>query len=187
MRDIDINGIKATEEGEGEKGVVIAPPHPLRGGNRHDPRLTRISSRLAELGYRCLRFDYRRPYRYGKGEIGDGREVLNFIKQYTSKIAVVGYSFGSIVANNIADDADLAVFISPLKKIDEMKFNLAIETPSMVVYATRDQIVSIEESREIINGLKNLKRGIAIETDHFYVGKIKELVQSVTGFIHDNL
>ncbi len=187
MKHLNINGIRATEEGGGDRGVIFAPPHPQMGGNRHDPRLTRISSRLAESGYRCLRFDYRKPYRYGTGEIKDGREILEFFKQDTSKIAVVGYSFGSLVVSNIANNVDLAVFISPLKKIDNMKFNLNIEVPSLVVYATRDQIVSMTESNEIIMKLKNLKRFVSIETDHFYTGKARELVQAVTGFISENL
>jgi len=187
MKHLNINGIRATEEGEGDRCVIFAPPHPLMGGNRHDPRLTRISSRLAEAGYRCLRFDYRKPYRYGTGEIKDGREILEFLKQGTSEIAVVGYSFGSLVASNIASNADLAVFISPLKKIDNMEFNFDIEVPSLVVYAIRDQIVDMTESIEIIMKLKNIKRFVSIETDHFYTGRSRELVQAVTDFISEYL
>ncbi len=187
MKNLNVNGIRATEEGEGNRGVIFAPPHPQMGGNRHDPRLTRISSRLADSGYRCLRFDYRKPYRYGEGEIDDAREILEFVKKDSTRIAVVGYSFGSLVASNIANEADLAVFISPLKKIDRMKFNFEVEVPSLVVYATRDQIVSESESAEVIMNLKNVEKFASIETDHFYTGKSRELVQAVTSFITSHL
>lgn len=187
MRDIIIDGIHATLEGDGSSAILLCPPHPLMGGNRHDIRLIRLSERLSEEGFLTLRFDYRKPYRKGLGEIEDARICLKFLEEKSTKTGILGYSFGSLVASNVADGVDALLLLSPLKKIDEMELKLDVTCPVYVIYALRDQIVGVNESEEILESMATLNGFLALETDHFYSGKLKEMTNGVVDFFKNIL
>ncbi len=183
VMDIAVSGlIRATYEIVGDNAALLCPPHPLMGGNRFDVRLERICRELHANGLSTLRFDYRTPYRNGVGEIEDAGICLRYLKERHPFVAVVGYSFGSIVASNIADECDALVLISPLQKIDEMSLKDA-KAPKLIVYATRDDIVPIEESRRIAEALSEPKEVLELDTDHFYFGKFDELSKAIAGFL----
>jgi|Deesub1362B_J571_1020462.scaffolds.fasta_scaffold00802_19 hypothetical protein len=181
--DIMVNGlVKATYEIAGDKAVLLCPPHPLMGGNRFDVRLERICRELHAMEFSTLRFDYRSPYRNGTGEIEDARLCLRYLKERHSFVAVIGYSFGSIVASNVADEGDALALISPLQKIDEMSLK-DVGVPKLVIYASRDDIVPIGESRRIAEALSEPKKVLELDTDHFYFGKFDELSKAVAKFL----
>ena len=184
VMDVMISGqIRATYEIVGDKAALLCPPHPLMGGNRFDVRLERICRELHGISFSTLRLDYRTPYRNGRGEIEDARMCLRYLKERHPFVAVIGYSFGSIVASNVADEADALVLISPLWKIDEMSLKDS-KVPKLIVYATRDDIVPLEESRAIPEALSEPKEVLELETDHFYFGKFDELSKAVSRFLN---
>ena len=182
MVEVVVNGIRASYEVRGEKGVLLCPPHPLMGGNRFDVRLERISAALNKAGFSTLRFDYRQPFRNGTGEIEDARYMLLYLKERHEFVAVVGYSFGAVVTSNIAGEGDALVLISPLKKLHEIELKDSI-TPKLIVYASYDDIVSVDESKEIAEMLSEPKEVVKLDTDHFYMGKMDSLVKEVMDFL----
>ncbi len=182
MVEITVNGIRATYDVRGEKGVLLCPPHPLMGGNRFDVRLERISSVLQKSGFSTLRFDYRQPFRNGVGEVEDARYMLLYLRERHDFVAVVGYSFGAVVASNIADESDTLVLISPLKKLHEIELRDS-RVPKLIIYASYDDIVSAEESREIAEVLSDPKKVVELETDHFYTGRMDTLVKETADFL----
>ena len=183
IMDIVVGGkIKATYEIAGDKAALLCPPHPLMGGNRFDVRLERICRELHGTGFSTLRLDYRTPYRNGTGEIEDARLCLRYLKERHPFVAVIGYSFGSIVSSNIAAEGDALVLVSPLGKIDEMSLKDA-KVPKLIVYATRDDIVPVEESRRIAESLSEPKKVLELDTDHFYFGKFDELSKAIAEFL----
>jgi len=184
MVEIIENGIRGSYDVRGERSALLCPPHPLMGGNRFDVRLERISHALNKLSFSTLRFDYRKPFRDGIGEVKDAREMLLYLKQRHEVVAVIGYSFGSVVASNIADDSDALVLISPLKRIGSIELKDSA-VPKLVVFGSYDDIVSPEESREIFEILSEPKKVVELETDHFYTGKMDALVKEVTAFLSD--
>jgi hypothetical protein len=184
IMDIVVSGqIKATYEIAGDNAALLCPPHPLMGGNRFDVRLERICRELHPLGFSTLRLDYRTPYRNGTGEIEDARMCLRYLKERHPFVAVIGYSFGSIVASNVADEGDALILISPLWRIDEMSLKDS-KVPKLIVYATRDDIVPVDESRSIVESLSEPKEVLELETDHFYFGKFDELSKAVSRFLN---
>jgi len=114
------------------------------GGNRFDVRLERISEKLNDSGISTLAFDYK-GYRDGIGEIEDAKICIKFLRQRHSAIFVIGYSFGSVVASNVADLCDVAVYISPLPSIGSIKFADCGKNKLFII-AKRDQFVSLGKS-----------------------------------------
>lgn len=183
VMDVMISGlVRATYEIAGDRAALLCPPHPLMGGNRFDVRLERICRELHAVGFSTLRFDYRSPYRNGRGEIEDAKICLRYLRERHPTVAVIGYSFGSIVASNVADEGDALVLISPLEKIDEMSLK-DTEIPKLVVFACRDEIIPVEESRRIAEALSEPKKILELDTDHFYFGKFDELSKAVAEFL----
>jgi hypothetical protein len=182
MAEIQIDSVRATYDIRGEKVVLMCPPHPLMGGSRFDIRLDRISNDLLKNGISTLRFDYRQPFRGGIGEIEDAELCLGYLKERHSFIAVLGYSFGSVVASNIAEYCDAAVYISPMKRINSIEFEDSAK-PKLFIVALKDQFVSLEESLDLFDRSSDPKKLVKIDTDHFYFGRFDVLVGHVRNFL----
>lgn len=179
--EIEIKSIRATYENSGENAVLLCPPHPLMGGSRHDERLRRIAEKFSENQISSLRFDYR-GYRGGIGEIEDAKHCLEFLKGRHSKVAILGYSFGSIIASNLADLCDLAIYISPLPSIDSIGFKDS-KSRKLFVIARKDQFVSFAVSLELLSKASEPKDFVILNTDHFYLGKFDLLTKKVCDFV----
>ncbi|MCS7122200.1 MAG: dienelactone hydrolase family protein [Archaeoglobaceae archaeon] len=177
-----VESIKCDYEVKGQKVVLLCPPHPLFGGSMFDVRVERIARELLKRGLSVMRFDYRKPYRKGVGEVEDAKKVVQYLKLRHESISVVGYSFGSLVASNVASLCEKAVYISPLQEIDEVKF-LDVKIPKLFIFATKDQIVPISVSLEIYERSSEPKKILMLETDHFYFGKFQELARAVVEFL----
>ena len=182
--EIVVGGIRGTYTIKGEKSALLCPPHPLMGGSRFDIRLERICEGLHKIGYSTLRFDYKLPFRSGTGEVEDTRIMLRYLKERHDFVAVIGYSFGSVVASNVEDEADAVILISPLKKINEIELKDS-KKPKLVIYGIYDELVGPEESREIAEKLSPPKEVMELETDHFYTGALDILVEKIVEFLND--
>ncbi len=182
MAEVVIDSIRAIYEIRGDVAAVLCPPHPLFGGSMFDVRMERIASELVKRGISVLRFDYRQPFRSGIGEVEDAKKCIAYLKDRHSSIAIVGYSFGSVVASNVAEHCNCAVYISPLRRINSIEF-VDVVVPKLFVVATKDQIVPIEESLRLFEEASEPKELVKLETDHFYFGKFDVLAKSVAEFI----
>lgn len=179
--EIEVEGIRATYRSFGDRCALLCPPHPLMGGNRYDVRLERISERLNDSGISTLAFDYK-GYREGVGEVKDAKICIDFLRQRHRKIFVVGYSFGSVVASNVAELCDAAVYISPIPSIGSIKF-ADCEKRKFFIMAKRDQFVSLGESFLLYQRAKHPKDFVILDTDHFYFGKFETLAEKVCEFL----
>ncbi len=171
-----ISGIRAIYERAGENGALLCPPHPDYGGSMFDVRLERISRKLVMNRISTLRFDYRSV----ETALKDARICFDWLKREHDRVAVIGYSFGSVIASNICGDA--LVLISPLRRIDGFELG-DCETPKLLVIAKRDQIVSLRESLEIARTLSEPKEIAILDTDHLYSGKFDILAEKVSEFV----
>jgi hypothetical protein len=180
MAEVNILGINASYDIRGENAVLLCPPHPEMGGSRFDIRLERIADELRKAGYSTLRFDYGKPFRMGKGEVEDARKCILHLRARHAHVGLLGYSFGSVVASNISEHCDALVLISPLRKIDSIEL-VNYNVPKLVIYAKNDQIVPLEESRDIVEWLRP-EHSLELDTDHFYFGKFDVLSRNVREF-----
>lgn len=182
MAEIIIDSIRATYNVRGEKVALLCPPHPLMGGDRFDIRLEKISSELLRKNVSVLRFDYAQPFRSGIGEIEDAKKCISYLKDRHEHITVVGYSFGSVVASNVCEYCDAAVYISPLPQINSINFRNC-SRPKLFIIAMRDQIVPPTEALKLYDDASQPKKLVKINTDHFYFGKFDVLAKTVSDFI----
>ncbi len=175
-----IGGIRVIYERAGENGALLCPPHPRYGGSMFDVRLERISRKLILNRISTLRFDYRRV----ETALKDAKTCLDWMRERHERVAVIGYSFGSVIASNVC--GDVLVLISPMKSVNGYGIG-DCKVPKLVVVAKRDQFVSLKESIEIFRNLSDPKEFAILDTDHLYTGKFDVLSDVVSGFVSRHL
>jgi len=151
-------------------GVVLCPPHPLYGGNRHDIRLSLISEDLAMKGISALCFDYG-SYSSGIGEVKDALSALSFLRKRVKSVGIIGYSFGALVASNVASKDDVVgfVFLSTLRRLDRLEVKVDFDAPKLFVHGIYDDIAPYSDFKELYARAREMKEKMTIDTDHFYL------------------
>jgi len=91
------------------RAVVITHPHPLYGGNMHNPVVETMAKSFRQRGYTTLRFNFRGVagsqgrYDEGCGEQEDVCQAIAYLhKQGLGPIELSGYSFGAWVNAHVA-------------------------------------------------------------------------------------
>jgi uncharacterized protein len=169
-----------------DKGVVICHPHSLMGGSMHNNVVEAIQEAFAEEKYTSLRFNFRGVgrstgnYDEGKGEQEDIFAVGKYLQSIgISKISFAGYSFGSWVGSKVIERSDhpfaAVIFISPPINYFDFNFSKLSNKINMIICGDNDQFCDLNVLKEQINNL-NLNLKVIPDTDHFYLGREKELL-----------
>ncbi len=95
--------------GPGSRGMVIAHPHPLYGGNMDNPVVKTVARTFNAAGCTTLRFNFRGTGN-SRGEFGEGEGEIDdllaarkyLISAGIKDITLAGYSFGAWVIVNAA-------------------------------------------------------------------------------------
>lgn len=133
-----------------ETAVVITHPHPLYGGDMHNPVVETICAAYQSRGWTTLRFNFRgvghSGGRYGEGleEQEDVCRAVAYLKtQRYRAVTLSGYSFGAWVNAHCAaihlPDMELTMVAPPTAFMD---FRTVAQIPglSTVVAGSRDDI-----------------------------------------------
>jgi uncharacterized protein len=193
--------------------VVICHPHPLGGGTMHNAVVKAIAHALTEGGALALRFNFRGVeesggrYDRGRAEQEDVAGAVRWLMKQpevdTWQVSVVGYSFGAWVGLTYAQSDpriaavagvglvpwsyDLDVTESDLmgKTRDFAPGFLASFTrPKLFVSGEDDQFTSPGILRELVDRIPPPKTlHILSGTDHFFVGREKDVADLVAAFI----
>ncbi|MGD8761410.1 MAG: alpha/beta hydrolase [Desulfobacteraceae bacterium] len=173
-------------QGASNKGVVITHPHPLYGGDMHNPVVTAIVHAYQKNDYTTLRFNFRGTgnsqgtYADGRGEQEDVRAALAHLENFGIRhLILAGYSFGAWVNAhlNCQDDGiQTMVMVSPPVAFLDFGSIASLDCLNLIITGSRDEIASsglIHQLRpkwnpeacfEIIEG-----------ADHFYGGYLDKL------------
>lgn len=111
------------QPGTRDAGVVIAHPHPLYGGDLHNPVVGALAGAYRRHGFTTLRFNFRgvgaSGGRYAEG-VGEQADVAAAVALLTAEglgaIDLAGYSFGAWVNALYAGSTDVRhrqVMVSP--------------------------------------------------------------------------
>lgn len=180
------NQIRATLYGKFARGVLLCPPHPKYGGNRHDLRLVTIASELANSGIAALCLDYS-AYTGGPEETKDAIFTLEHMKETMTSLGLLGYSYGAMVASNVAAQFQglkgLAL-VSPLKRVNGSAIDVRSTCRKLIIYGLHDDLVA-QDIEEIFNLSQGEKRKLSLDTDHFYFGYEKTLAQAAVEFFQE--
>jgi len=191
MERIEFNSGDLTLEGlftngSSNRGVVVTHPHPLYGGDMHNPVVQTVADAYIQAGYSCLQFNFRGVgrstghYDNGRGERADVLAALGCLSDRgAAEVSLAGYSFGSWVNAHItADMAPVAhqIMVSPPVAFIEFTGVVNIPMLTFVVTGGRDEIAPPGMVVPLIAGWNpEARMEIIPEADHFYGGCLDRL------------
>jgi uncharacterized protein len=181
------------EKSSENQGVIICHPHPLMGGSMYNNVVEAIQKAFVDKKYTTLRFNFRGvgrstgTYDEGRGEQEDIYAAVKFLSDSgTANITFAGYSFGSWVGSKIINNSNnpftSSILISPPNNYFDFDFNELTDKVALIICGDNDQFCDIGTLRELAPKM-NAKLAIITETDHFYMGREKELIN----ILHNNL
>ena len=177
----------------GEKSVVICHPHPLMGGSMHNNVVEAIRDAFALQNYSTLRFNFRGAgnstgnYDEGRGEQADILSAQKFLKKNGSKkIFLAGYSFGAWVGSKVLEQFNqlfvASILVSPPLNYFDFNWDNLKNKIDLLVSGDRDQFCDAKLLRKQAKKINSPLETIS-DTDHFYSGKEKELIDILLKYI----
>ncbi len=192
--------------GEAREGAILFPPHPLLGGDLDNNVILALARALPLEGLAAFRFNYRGAgrdaagpggvprYEYWKGVeeradyaavLEDARAAHAWACRLFDPAALVGYSFGAVVAARLAAEdglpLPLALVCPPFPRLD-LGWIADREAPTLVVVAGEDAFgrAPVERLRETAPRA----RVVRLEgEDHFFVGREDRVIEVVLDFL----
>jgi len=180
-------------EGEsGDRAVVVTHPHPLYGGEMHNPVVEIIAREYRKAGYSTLRFNFRGVgnsrgnYDDGRGEQQDVLAALSHVAGMGfNHIDLAGYSFGVWVnahADPVAAGYERMVMVSPPVAFMDFSRVSALPRLFLVVAGSRDDVAPPEMIRKYLPAWNPATRlEIIPGADHFYTGALDALEDVLAG------
>jgi alpha/beta superfamily hydrolase len=177
--------------------AIVCHPHPLFGGTMHNKVVFRIARAFHDAGFAVLRFNFRGTglsqgeHDEGRGEQEDLRAAMNFIEQKfpDAELWLAGFSFGSMVMLRAAAcDERVRAIVAAGVPVSRYDFSEVVycHKPKLFVQGALDQFGSVEDLKRFFSALDEPKTLKIIEgADHFFEGRLEELMQAVSSFIDD--
>ena len=171
----------------GSRGLVMAHPHPLYGGDINNPAVTTVTRTFASAGYTTLRFNFRGvgasqgDFSEGQGEIDDLLAARNYLAdEGISEIILAGYSFGAWVIVNAAAagkiEADSLILISPPAAMLPFAETLKLPNLKQVITGEIDEIAPPHPVIKLIDSWNpDTSFSIIKGCDHFFGGHLQDI------------
>jgi len=175
-------------------GVVLCHPHPLYGGDMHNPVVVRATEVFAEGGLATLRFNFRGVgassgvWDEGHGEQEDVRAALarlGALLAAPARVALVGYSFGAAMAAAVAAKgaalAGLALVAPPLalRELDGFVPPTALAGPLLLVAGSDDEYCPRERLERLSVTLPGAEVRVIEGANHFFFGRLFPLGEAL--------
>ena len=174
------------KQGTSDKGVVITHPHPLYGGDMHNPVVTAMMQVYQKHDYTTLRFNFRGAgnsqgtYGDGLGEKEDVRAALAYLVNLgLNHLELAGYSFGAWVnARLTCQDGGIQamVMVSPPVAFVDFDSVAVLDCLNLIITGSRDEIAPSGLINQLIPKWNPQARFEIIDgADHFYGGYLDRL------------
>ena len=182
--DIQLEGL--LDRGNSGKGVVITHPHPLYGGDMHNPVVETIARAFKSKGHTSLRFNFRGvgssqgSYDDGPGEKQDVLSAVSYLKEKGSDpIDLAGYSFGAwiiaLLGCSEISNGNI-VMVSPPVAFINFKDVKPLPCLKLVVTGNRDEIAPEGLIGTLMPTWNTDSQFEKIDSaDHFYSGTLANL------------
>jgi alpha/beta superfamily hydrolase len=166
--------------------AVLCHPHPLYGGDRHHPLLTRLADRLAATGVATIRFDFRGggdsdgTHSEGVDERLDVVAAIDAAAEATDgPIWVMGYSFGAAVSLDVADPraAGWVAVAPPLAMVSAVPLAATDHRPVHLLVPLHDQYSPPESVTPIAARWTATELVVIDSADHFLAGHLHHVVE----------
>jgi uncharacterized protein len=195
--DIDLRPITcATADGQTLHGDIASPdsplaadaiahPHPLMGGDRHNPVIDTLSRTLIRARVAVVRLDFRGVGRStglhdrGVAERYDMLAALDAVVEAApdTTLFALGYSFGGDVALSV-DHPDLAGWVAvapPLRALADPAPAGHDERPTTIISPAHDQFCAPEIARRATSAWTRTTVVSIPSADHFLAGRLGAL------------
>lgn len=168
--------------------VALAHPHPLYGGDRFNPVVEALFEHLPDLGFHCLRFDFRGvgasggEHDHGDSERLDVAAAVDFLTMVADDHAwVAGYSFGSMVGLHVVEPrVNGWIAIAPPLAMAKGRILAAEDSrPKLVLAPAHDRFTDPAVARESVSGWTNATLEVLESTDHFLNGRTRAVAERV--------
>jgi alpha/beta superfamily hydrolase len=198
---IKLEGVLHLPDREGPvPGTVVCHPYPPAGGAMTVPLVQAIARAVAEAGIAALRFNFRGvgaskgDFDNGQGEVEDVSGAFDWLFSRPDvdphRIALVGYSFGALMAMFQAtqDDRHSALALVGLP----LRWNLPLPScdkrPCLLVAGDRDQLCPLSDLRRLaLQSRGGARVHIVPGADHFFFGYEAEVASAVRDFLQETL
>ena len=178
----------------GEKAVVVTHPHPLYGGDMHNPVVTTVAQTYGREGYGALRFNFRGVgnsqgnYDNGEGEKDDLLAAVRWLfEKGATGVVLAGYSFGAWVISRLdtlPDRVTNIVLVSPPVAMMAFKPSPALAHVTGIITGDSDDIAPPADISALMAGMKLKARMETIPgCDHFYGGRLPDLASRIRQFL----
>lgn len=180
---------------EPPKGAaLITHPHPLYGGSMHNNVVEALVAAARKAGWAALRFNFRGvggstgSHDNGQGEQEDVVAAAAWLRERSATpLALLGYSFGSLVAAHAADrlkNLSGGVWVAPPLILGELPPWPQDAGPLLMIAGTRDEFTDVDGLQRYVKemGARGSLKIVEGE-DHFYWGGESALIQQVGPFL----
>lgn len=173
--------------GRGERGVVLCHPHPLYGGSMLSPVVMAAEEAFRTAAYATLAFNFRGVggsrgvHGGGQDEEADVEGALAWVERQLAsppRLAVAGYSFGSLVGGRVAARRDGVAWylgIAPPLTRDRFRFLEGAGVLVAFVAGRRDELGDPDALKALCRSLRTPCRVWWLDTDHFFEGAFRAL------------
>jgi alpha/beta superfamily hydrolase len=172
--------------------VVMASPHPKRGGTMQDKVVYQATQGFVRAGCVVLRFNYRGAgtsdgeFDDGPGEKDDYRAALAAAAREFPEMPIwaAGYSFGAYIAMNVgASDRRVTHLIGIGVVIDEKYDYAAVRTsekPKFLLHGGLDEMSTAKAIRKFYGELAEPRELVVIDdADHYFDGHTSEVADAI--------
>jgi alpha/beta superfamily hydrolase len=189
-----LEGIFVAGEAGGSGGAVIAPPHPLYGGNLESPVVGEVAHACVQHGQATIRFNWRGVGASAgerSGEIADaaadyGAALEHLADTAEGSLLAAGYSFGAATGLRVGarhPRVERLVLVCPPGKMLDRAALDAFSGRALVVAGGRDELAPPADLEALFDDPRYCIEVIP-EADHFFgegLGGLGRLVSEWLG------
>ena len=213
MHEVIIPGPEGRMEGRYNKGkgsnpplVILLHPHPIHGGNMNNKVIYNCFKTFSSLGFSVLRFNYRgvgnSEGNYsgdeGIGELTDAACALDWLlfnNTSSTKVWVVGFSFGAFISLNLLmRRPEIQAFIVLSPPADKYDFSFLAPCPvsGLIIQGDNDDIVNETDVALFANKLDSQK-AITVKykkiknADHFFTDKLSLVSEEIKKYVQKSI
>jgi uncharacterized protein len=174
--------------------AVVTHPHPLMGGDMHNPVPAGVARGLCSAGIGAVRLSFRGSGGSGGDHAGGDAERLDVVAALSAAVEAVpgvpvvgvGYSFGADVLLAV-DDARLAGLVAvapPLRVLPAEALRAPRDhRPTLVLSPAHDQFCDPAQATAATGGWPATTVEAVAGCDHFLTGGVQRVVDRVVAFV----
>lgn len=170
---------------DANRGVVVAHPHPLYGGEMRNPVVSAVVQAYARRGWRTLRFNFRGvgpsqgTHDAGRGEIEDLLAAADVLHQQGAEVVdLAGYSFGAWIVARAPQQPYFGARMLVAPPVTMLDFSAASPMPHLrlVVSGMQDEFAPPDQlAAQLPEWNPAARLELLSATDHFFLGSLEKL------------